>query len=44
VHPLADVPRGQPGGAFCAVDVVAEVIDDASGRTEAYVLPVVQET
>jgi hypothetical protein len=44
IHPLADVPRGQPGGPFCAVDVVAEVIDDASGRTDAYVLPVVPET
>jgi hypothetical protein len=44
IHPLADVPRGQPGGSFCAVDVVAEVIDDASGRTDAYVLPVVPET
>jgi hypothetical protein len=44
VHPLADVPRGQPGAQFCAIDVVAEVIDDASGRTEVYVLPVVPET
>jgi hypothetical protein len=43
VHPLADVPRGQPGGEFCAVDVVAEVIDEASGRTELYVLPVAPE-
>jgi hypothetical protein len=44
VHPLAEVPRGQRGGPFCAVDVVAEVIDDATGRTDAYVLPVVPET
>jgi hypothetical protein len=44
VHPLADVPKGQQGGPFCAVDVVAEVIDDASGHTDAYVLPVVPET
>ena len=44
VHPLADVPRGQQGRPFCAVDVVAEVIDDASGRTDTYVLPVVPET
>jgi hypothetical protein len=44
VHPLADVPRGQEGGRFCAVDVVAEVIDDSSGRTQTYVLPVVPET
>jgi hypothetical protein len=44
VHPLADVPRGQQGGPYCAVDVVAEVIDDASGRTQTYVLPVVPET
>jgi hypothetical protein len=44
VHPLADVPRGQEGGPFCAVDVVAEVIDDATGRTDTYVLPVVPET
>jgi hypothetical protein len=43
VHPLADVPRGQEGGPFCAVDVVAEVIDDSSGRTDTYVLPVVPE-
>jgi hypothetical protein len=42
--PLADVPRGQQGRPFCAVDVVAEVIDDASGRTNTYVLPVVPET
>jgi hypothetical protein len=44
VHPLADVPKGQRAGPFCAVDVVAEVIDDATGRTDAYVLPVVPET
>jgi hypothetical protein len=44
VHPLADVPTGQPGRPFCAVDVVAEVIDDATGRTQTYVLPVAPET
>src|SRR5262249_25418415 len=44
VHPLDDVPRGQQGRPVCAVDVVAEVIDDASGRTDTYVLPVAPET
>jgi hypothetical protein len=43
VHPLAEVPTGQPGREFCAVDVAAEVIDDASGRTQTYVLPVAPE-
>jgi hypothetical protein len=44
VHPLADVPEGQLDRSLCAVDVVAEVIDNLTGRTAAYVLPVAPET
>jgi hypothetical protein len=44
VHPLADVPDGQLDRSFCAVDVVAEVIDNTTGRTATYVLPVAPET
>jgi hypothetical protein len=44
LHPLADVPEGQLDRSFCAVDVVAEVIDNVTGRTATYVLPVAPET
>jgi hypothetical protein len=44
VHPLADVPESPLDRTFCAVDVVAEVIDNVTGRTATYVLPVAPET
>jgi len=44
VRPLADVPASTLDQSACAVDVVAEVIDNLTGRTATYVLPVAPET
>jgi hypothetical protein len=44
IHPLADVPDNALDRSTCAVDVVAEVIDNLTGRTATYALPVAPET
>jgi hypothetical protein len=36
--------EGQLDRSLCAVDVVAELIDNLTGRTATYVLPVAPET